>query len=407
VKQQVKITKPGAYVARGWVKSEAEQRVTCILENPDRPWAVYTYADIPLPQGQWVPIEIACAVDREGSLTLTLGGMSPEFCLYHGTKEEMSSPILVDDLELTRYEPKTPPRLSVWDTKQDLGGSPDWAAKNNWSAVEGQSHTFAGTPIVQGRHLVGSVRKSDGALAIYAVQDQTLQPRAVVTPFPAFKASSCTMVTSGDRTGIRVASENGGPAYTAWMMPTGVVRVEADKVPRFVVQECRMRYGLLPSFAGTDLCYEPAKMADVKQVSIPSTQWYVGLVEGDSSMLVAVWAFVRRTPRSLAPGGVARRLARGVRPDRLEASVPRAVDGPFLRDGGRPAYVPKAGHGLFFPHREHQNPDVGRVVRGLEPLPLLFRRPAHRLPLREDVHSQWPGLDLLFGAGGGGPLLAL
>lgn len=289
VEQQIKNAPPGAYLARGWVKSETEQRVTCILEDPERPWAVYTYADIPLPKGQWVPVEIACALDRAGSLTLTLGGMSPEFCLYHGTKQELAAPVLADDFELIRYEPKTPPRLTVWDAKQDLGDTLDWSAKDGWSAVEGQSHAFAGTPVFQGRHLVGAVRKSDGALAIYAVQDSKLQPRAVVAPTPAFKVSACSVVSSDNRTGIRVVSENGGPAYTAWMMPTGVVRVEAEKVPRFLVRECRMRYGLLPSFAGTDICYAPARFPEVKQVGIPSTQWYVGLVEGNSSMLVAVW----------------------------------------------------------------------------------------------------------------------
>jgi hypothetical protein len=43
-------------------------------------------------------------------------------------------------------------------------------------------------------------------------------------------------------------------------------------VPAFKVQNCRLRYGLLPSFAGTDICYSAAKMTGVNGFNIPSTQ---------------------------------------------------------------------------------------------------------------------------------------
>ena len=65
--------------------------------------------------------------------------------------------------------------------------------------------------------------------------------------------------------------------------------MEANQVPQFQVQDCRLRYGLLPSFAGTDICYAPPKMPGGKEFGIPSTQWFVGLVDGNESMLVAVW----------------------------------------------------------------------------------------------------------------------
>ncbi len=105
VEQTIGPVLPGAYLARCWVKSESEQPVTFLLQNPDRPWAAYTCAEIKVPRGKWVQIEAFCPVDRSGPLTLTVGGMSREFRFYHGVAGEMAAPIIADDFELIRYQP--------------------------------------------------------------------------------------------------------------------------------------------------------------------------------------------------------------------------------------------------------------------------------------------------------------
>ncbi len=292
VEQKVDSVLPGAYLARCWVKSESEQPITFLLWDSDRPWASYTCAEINVPRDQWVRIEAFCALDRSGSLTLTLGGMSQEFRFYHGVGGEMGSPIMADNFELIRCQPKPPAGLAplaAWDAKQEAGGTVDWSAKEQWSPVEGPAHTFAGTPVIQGGHLAGTVRKEDGGLAIYSVQAGGLKPRGVIAPLPALGAPKCSLVQTNGRWGIRVSSEAGDRFYIAWFTPKGLISVEANQVPRFQVQDCRLRYGLLPSFAGTDICYAPQKMPAGKEFSIPSTQWFVGLVDGRESMLVAVW----------------------------------------------------------------------------------------------------------------------
>jgi hypothetical protein len=292
VEQKVGAAAPGAYVARCWVKSEAEQPVTLLLQDPDRPWAAYTCSEIKVPRDQWVQLEAFCALDRNSSLTLTLGGMSKEFRFYHGVAGEMGAPIIADDFELIRYEPKPPAELAplaVWDAKKELPPLIEWSAKDQWAKIESPTHTFAGTPVLLGRHLAGAVRNSDGGLVISAVQEGGLKPRCVVVPSIALPAPKCTLVQASGRTGVRVSSEAGDRSYTAWFTPRGLISVEAKRVPQFQVRDCRLRYGLLPSFAGTDLCYTPTKLPGAKDICIPSTQWFVGLVDGNDSMLVAVW----------------------------------------------------------------------------------------------------------------------
>src|SRR5579859_4524831 len=175
VEQKVDSVAPGAYLARCWVKSETEQPVTFLVRNPDRPWVSYTCAELRVPKGKWTELEAFCAVDVTGPLTVSLGGMSKEFRLYHGTATEMGSSIIADDFELVRYEPKISGVLNVWDVKNQSDLVPDWPAKRGWSEVKSPGHVFAGTPAVQGGPLAGVVRSSDGGLMVYSTQSGALK----------------------------------------------------------------------------------------------------------------------------------------------------------------------------------------------------------------------------------------
>jgi hypothetical protein len=291
VEQSVEALPPGPYVARCWVKSPAAQNVTLLLQDPGQPWAAYTCVETKVPRDEWVQLEALCDLHRTGTLTLTLGGMSKEFRLYHGIGGEMGSPIVADDFELTRTEPSTPDlaQLGVWDAKEELPPAFDWSAKEQLSPVLGSAHDFLGSAVIQARHIVGAIRRSDGGVAVYSMQEGRLKPRCVLVPSPILPSAKCSLVHAKDRTGIRVSSETGERTYTVWFTPKGAISIEASQVSKFQVRDCRLRYGLLPSFAGTDICYAPAKMPGTTQFNIPSTQWFVGLVDGGESMLVAVW----------------------------------------------------------------------------------------------------------------------
>ena len=289
VEQKLEPAAAGAYLARCWVKSEAEQPVSFLLQDSDRPWAAYALAEIKVPRGQWVQVESFCVLNQKGALTLTLGGMSKEYNFYHGTAGEMGAPILADDFELIPCQANSSREPAAWDAKEGPGGRLDWSAKGQWLRVDGPGQIFVGMPVIQGGHLVGAARKSDGGLTVYSMQEGGPKPRCVIAPSPAFAGSTCALVHEKERTGIRVSSETAGRFYTAWFTAKGLIRVESSQVPQFQVRDCRLRYGLLPSFVGTDIGYAAAKMPGGKRFWIPSTQWFVGLADGNESMLVAAW----------------------------------------------------------------------------------------------------------------------
>ncbi|HVV73254.1 MAG TPA: hypothetical protein VHI52_17410, partial [Verrucomicrobiae bacterium] len=286
VEQRISDVPAGAYVARCWVKSESAQTITMLLQDPEHPWAAYNCAEVKVPAGQWTQIESFCALDQRGSLALTLGGMSKEFRLYHGTSAELKSPILADDAELVRYEPAQK-QTAVWDVEAP---SFDWNARDTWQKVETSSpRSFVGIPVIQGRQVVGSLRKKDGGLVIYSVQAGRVEARGAIVPSPGFPGAKCELVQAAGRTGIRVVAATGDREYTAWISNEGLIRIECRHVAEFQLQDCRLRYGLLPSLVGTDVCYDPGQMPAGNRVALPSTQWLVGLVEGNNSLLVAAW----------------------------------------------------------------------------------------------------------------------
>jgi hypothetical protein len=289
VEQTVGNVRAGAYLARGWVKSPVAQSVTLMLQDPKRPWAAYACAELKVPKSQWTQIEVECPLDQDGSLSLTLGGTSSEFRSYHGAGAEMKSPIVADDFELVRYEPPAPAGVNVWDAPSEVAGALSWPAGPKWEAINGESHAFTGSPAFQTRQLAGCVRKEDGAVVIYAIHGQGLKKRGVIAPVQTFKPAGVDLVKEPNRTGLRVRAESGAAAYTVWLMPVGGVKIEADGVGRFAVREVRSRHGLLPSFAGTDVHYDSSKMTGVNEVCLPSTQWFVGLADGNDGMMVAVW----------------------------------------------------------------------------------------------------------------------
>jgi hypothetical protein len=289
IEQRIENAPAGAYVLRCWVKSESDQLVTLCLQDHDRPWEAFSCAERQAPKDQWTQLQAFCVLGRPGALTVMIGGMSDQFRLYHGVAGKMTSPILLDACELVRSEPAASAPVEVRDMGKEWPNSPFGSLKSSWPTVPAGSNSLPVDPVFVSRNLFGMVRSTDGGLVVWAVEDQGVKAHAVLVPSPTLSHPKCTVINSGGHTGIQVASQDGEHSYTAWVTPKGLVTIETSHVPRFDVQECDLRFGILPSLVGSDICYDPRKLAEGKQISLPSTQWFVGLVDGGNSMLVAAW----------------------------------------------------------------------------------------------------------------------
>ena len=63
VEQTVGAAKAGAYVARGWVKSQVEQTIALLVQDTNQPWVGYACAELKVPANQWVQVETFCSLD--------------------------------------------------------------------------------------------------------------------------------------------------------------------------------------------------------------------------------------------------------------------------------------------------------------------------------------------------------
>ena len=297
--QKVESARGGAYVARAWVKSEVAQTVSLLVQDTNQPWAGYTCAELKVPANQWVQIETFCSLEKDGSLTFTLGELSGDFRSYHGVSAQMRASIIADDFELSRCEPGSGP-LTAWKVKRGIlgwfkRGTVDWSKRNKWSPVETLTNASPNACVIQSRQIAGVVHPKDGSLEISSILDGRLKPRCTLIPSIPIPNAKCSLVTENNRKGLRVASKSGNHSYTAWFTPEGLVRITADHIPQFQVKDCHLRYGLLPSFVGTDILYAPTNMNGSNSFQIPSTQWLVGLVDGNDAMLVTVWESDKQT----------------------------------------------------------------------------------------------------------------
>ncbi|HEY3855904.1 MAG TPA: carbohydrate binding domain-containing protein [Verrucomicrobiae bacterium] len=261
VEQRVAGAMAGAYEFRCWVKSEADEPVTIVLQDPDEPWEAYSCTELPVKKDEWTELKAFCALDRGGKIAVSVGGFTDEMRPYHGVLGKMKAPILVDACELTRHEPTVASAVESWNAP-------------------------SGTTGLKARHIAGIARSSDGGLVISSAIGGTFKERTVLAPSPTFENAKSETVHDGDKSGIRVTA--GDRSYTAWFTTKGLVRIEAKNVRSFQARNCDLKYGILPSLVGADVCYDPQALRGEK-IELPSTQWFVGLVDGGDSMMVAAW----------------------------------------------------------------------------------------------------------------------
>ena len=293
VEQTTESVKASGYLARAWVRSDSAQTISLLVQDTNQPWAGYACAEIKVPANEWVQIETFCSLEKDGRLTFTLGELSNDFRSYHGVGAQTRAAITVDELELVRCEPSVG-QLTAWKVKRGIADwfkhqAVDWSKRSKWSPVENLTNSSAKAFVMQSRHIAGVVSPRDGSLEISSILEGQPRPRCTLIPSIPIPNAKCSLVTENNRKGLRVSSKKGDRSYTAWFTPEGLVSIAAEHIPQFEITQCRLRYGLLPSFVGTDILYSPTNMAGSNQFQIPSTQWFVGLVDGNDAMLVAVW----------------------------------------------------------------------------------------------------------------------
>jgi hypothetical protein len=227
--------------------------------------------------------------------------------------------------------------LVVWDTGSRLGSAADLENRTGWKAVPselfvfeadppkaasdpgyyGREYSFAGDVVVENHSLTAVFRSAEGRVAIYAKAGVALAGGAATSvellgakivelvpvqakTHPASIARCGILRNAGDEVAIEVNYSPNGDANDSAVFSFGrneIVEVKpAQKMKGFRLLS-PIDYGVVPSFIGDDLIFDPADHASETALCVPSENFLLGLVRGENHALVVTWPKARQQVR--------------------------------------------------------------------------------------------------------------
>ena len=256
---------------------------------------------------------------------------------------------------------KAASNVVLWDTASPLANPDNIGDRTRWKLVPtdllsleadppkassdpgyyGREYTFKGDAVVENERLVAVFSSAQGKVVIFSKPSRIDSgTSATGKPSPGRKAlefapsssqvsspnpSRCTLLRNGgDEVALDVsfsAPSSGGPSARFSFDKTEIIAIK----PSATIKEFRLsgaiEYGVVPSFIGDDLVFGAAEYPSAEAVHLPSENLFLGLMKGESQVVVLTW-----------PAGHQRlRLAPGPEPASPGKRLFAAVD--FVNDG--------------------------------------------------------------------------
>ncbi len=179
--------------------------------------------------------------------------------------------------------------FTLWDT-QKFGA--DIKTKGKWRKVEDISYSFKGDPAIENKYLTAIFCREKGKVIIYSNNGGD---KVEVFPFKTEgnKPSGITSYNIKDKNDkIRVeacfSSKDGEVSTIFSFWKDGIVEVRPDRNMDGVSVLAQIEFGMIPGIVGDSLIYNPEEYSFDK-LYLPSENIFLGLLEGENSMLVSTW----------------------------------------------------------------------------------------------------------------------
>ncbi len=263
--------------------------------------------------------------------------------------------------------------VQVWDTMSPIGhelhpqdGSKWKPAPSDLLTLEldpdaafadpsyyGRAYSFQGDVVVENRHLIAVFGAGKGSVVLYSKSDpgrKALEFVARVSDRTALRIAGCRILqNTGDEVALDVAFSAGGASGRASAVfsfdRTAIVEIKpAESMPGMSLLS-PIAYGIVPSFIGDDLIFDPGQYPLAGTLHIPLENLFLGLLEGENSMLVFTCAQGKQRMRLLLEGEAqAGRNVKSIDVDNDGKSIYLALlDAPGIwhRQALQPAYLEK------------------------------------------------------------------
>jgi hypothetical protein len=210
----------------------------------------------------------------------------------------------------------------IWDTTSHLGDSINLQSirtpqenRTSWKIVptnpfalehdpvaaasdpgySGLEYAFNGDAVVENEHLTTVFQSKKGCVAIYTKADTKSKKLEFV---PLELKGSPTRITrylilqnTGQDAALQVTFSGRGKNMSAIFTfdRTGIVDIQPGEGMKGMSLISSIEYGIVPSFIGDDLIFNPADYTSTHTLCIPAENFFVGLLAGQNDMLVATW----------------------------------------------------------------------------------------------------------------------
>jgi hypothetical protein len=204
----------------------------------------------------------------------------------------------------------------IWDTMSPFGDKVDISDRTNWKLVpanlltlelnpsaavsdpaySGREYSFEGEAVVENGHLIAVFWSQSGRVVVYSNADLSRKPIEVVPlelkTGPARITRCGILQNTGNQVALEVSFSTGRGGDCSAIVSfdkTEIIDLKPAGSMKGVRLVSPIEYGVIPSFVGDDLVFDPEQYASTDTLCIPSENVFLGLLEGENSVLVATW----------------------------------------------------------------------------------------------------------------------
>jgi hypothetical protein len=164
-------------------------------------------------------------------------------------------------------------------------------------AYYGMEYAFQGDAVIENQHLLAVFWSSKGRVVLYSTADLG-KKRVEMIPLQlkgtaASIAYTRVLQNTGDDAALEVSfcaketKDNYAAIFSFDKKP--IVEIKPARNMNGLSLRSPIEYGVVPSFMGDDLLFDPREYRSITTLHVPSDNLFLGLLEGQDTMLVITW----------------------------------------------------------------------------------------------------------------------
>ena len=197
--------------------------------------------------------------------------------------------VVLWDTVVPLTEAGSPKNRTAWKTVPSemfkLEAQPSKASSD--PGYYGREYAFKGDAVVENQSLLAVFSSARGSVQIYAKDGGLIAEALPCVPKPVQRVA--IVRNAGDEVVIEVSYTGAGESAVFSFGRSDIVEMKPTGKLKGLRVLSPIEYGVLPSFIGDDLIYDPAAFPEAKSVGIPSENLFLGLQPGGDRVLVVTW----------------------------------------------------------------------------------------------------------------------